>query len=291
MSPKFLHLLLRKTGFRRAQRLWRTAFNAIETQMVHGVAIRIPRIHGMRCAESEPWMTNVLEQLLPKCPGVFLDVGVNLGQTLVKLKAIEPGREVVGFEPNPVCVFYVQELVRLNAFCSCHLLPVGLHQRDSVLTLELYVEDPSDASASLVQGFRPDHEIHARVQVPVFRYDSLEGPWKERPVGIVKIDVEGAELDVMHSLAGMIRRDRPILLMEVLPVYSTDHRERKSRQDQLEHLLTDLHYSMLRIRKGPGDTLAGVDPIATIGIHSDLAACEYLMVPFDRLATVRSWFP
>ena len=54
--------------------------------------------------QDEPWMFPLLGALLRQFPGVFVDVGVNVGQTLTKVKAIEPGRSYVGFEPNPVCV-------------------------------------------------------------------------------------------------------------------------------------------------------------------------------------------
>ncbi len=39
---------------------------------------------------SEPWMTELLRRLVPLCDGGFIDVGVNIGQTLLKVRAGYP---------------------------------------------------------------------------------------------------------------------------------------------------------------------------------------------------------
>ena len=50
---------------------------------------------------SEPWMTEVLKNLRPFFKGHFIDVGVNLGQTLLKAHAVFGRHDYIGFEPNP----------------------------------------------------------------------------------------------------------------------------------------------------------------------------------------------
>lgn len=39
--------------------------------------------------KSEQWMKDLLSKILPKFKGCFVDVGVNIGQTLIKIKQIE----------------------------------------------------------------------------------------------------------------------------------------------------------------------------------------------------------
>ena len=41
----------------------------------------------------------------------FIDVGVNVGQTLLKLKSISSEINYLGFEPNPNCVNYLKNLI------------------------------------------------------------------------------------------------------------------------------------------------------------------------------------
>jgi hypothetical protein len=53
---------------------------------------------------SEPWMIDLLKIILPIEKERFIDVGVNIGQTLLKLRSISDNIDYIGFEPNPVCI-------------------------------------------------------------------------------------------------------------------------------------------------------------------------------------------
>ena len=59
--------------------------------------IYIPYINGIRCKITEPWMIELLAMLLKEKEGAFIDVGVNVGQTLIKLKSIDINRKYIGF--------------------------------------------------------------------------------------------------------------------------------------------------------------------------------------------------
>lgn len=255
-----------------------------EVNVFWGGGMRIPSIHGIKCDISEPWMTNLLVRALRKQSGVFMDVGVNLGQTLVKVKAIESGREYIGFEPNPLCVSYVQNIIKENRLQNTTLVPVGLFTKDCVLKLDLFSESGTDSAASLISDFRPGEKIHSSIFVPVFSFDSLAEFFDEKAVGIIKIDVEGAELEVIKSLLNVIRRDHPILLMEVLPVYSAENTFRRIRQDELESIFKGEGYRIFRIQKSKAGLFLAVEPVEEIGIHSDLGMSDYLIVPQDLAA-------
>src|SRR5687767_11314100 len=63
---------------------------------------------------SEEWMCDVIEKLLSVKTGGFIDIGVNVGQTLIKLKLVDANVSYIGFDPNPVCVFYTKTLIKKN---------------------------------------------------------------------------------------------------------------------------------------------------------------------------------
>src|SRR5690348_7536911 len=62
--------------------------------------------------DKEPWMTAILRALvdLTGGTGLFIDVGANIGQTLLKVKCLENDWEYMGFEPNPNCVQYLHAM-------------------------------------------------------------------------------------------------------------------------------------------------------------------------------------
>jgi FkbM family methyltransferase len=266
-------LLVRFTGPRRIR--------------MNGVTVVCPTIAGVTCEPSEPWMVDVLRIVLALKDGAFVDVGVNVGQTLVKLRALDPDRPYVGFEPNGFCVFYVRELIKRNHFRNCTLLPVGLFTEDGVRPMDVFYDYPADGTASLVAGFRGSQTVSSQMWVPTFRFESVADRLALDGVGIVKIDVEGGELEVLQGMSAMLAHDRPILLLEVLPVYSAENELRKSRQDELEGMLRTAGYSIFRVEKTSRDGYAGLARLEQIGIHSDLSRSDYVVAPdelADRLA-------
>lgn len=287
MSSKMLGGLARQIGFRKKASWCLRKINYTRKIRINDVGIRIPSIHGIACKESEPWMIDLLAAVLRQRSGAFLDVGVNVGQTLIKVKAIDSDREYIGLEPNPVCVFYTQHLIKANAFEKCILLPIGLFTHDDVLALDLFSDDATDSSATLISKFRQRKKVQSSVFVPVFHFNRLAKILGNKLVGIVKIDVEGAELEVVKSLLDLIKRDRPIILVEILPVYSEANTFRMDRQDELEQIFVDAGYTALRVEKTPAVAYAGLKPVEKIGIHSDLTLCDYVVLPREQLAELQ----
>ncbi|MCP4828081.1 MAG: hypothetical protein GY889_04320, partial [Proteobacteria bacterium] len=93
---------------------------------LNGRSFRIPMLGGLGGAmrrHHEPWMLQNLIQIESESEGCFVDVGVNLGQTLLAVKSIRADWDYIGFEPNPYCVFYTMNLVKLNALEGCTVFP------------------------------------------------------------------------------------------------------------------------------------------------------------------------
>jgi FkbM family methyltransferase len=232
----------------------------------------------MECIVTEPWMLDILDGLLKRTEGAFIDVGVNVGQTLVKMKSLSIDRQYIGFEPNPACLYYVGELIKQNKFTACTIMPVGLYNQDQVLCLNLYSDDSVDSSASMIKGFRSGNQIRNKIYVPAFRFESIAGLVDFDGIAIVKIDVEGAELEVIQSLLDLIRDCRPIVLIEILPVYTAENLSRLDRQQSIESIFHSLDYIFHRVEKNRG-ALSSLTKIDEIGIHSDLSQCDYLLAP------------
>jgi tRNA G46 methylase TrmB len=138
MLKRILGNLSRRTGIQWRVNWHLRRLNYSRKIHINGVEISIPSIRGIATDASEPWMVELLGKLLREQRGAFIDVGVNVGQTLVKVKALDQDREYIGFEPNPVCVFYVQELIKANKFKNCTLFPVGLFTEDRILSLDFF---------------------------------------------------------------------------------------------------------------------------------------------------------
>lgn len=239
--------------------------------------------------DQEPWMTPLLRSLLEHFPGTFVDVGVNVGQTLCKVLALDPQRAYVGFEPNPICANYARELVKSLGYADRVIIPAGLSDHDGIRTLRLHERRMDDTSATTVPDFRPGHHVHHRFTIPVVRFSTAARDLSIGQLGIVKIDVEGGEREVLLGAEERLRSDRPAVVLEILPV--GERMARLPRQQEVEALFARLGYSLHRIvDTGHGIRVQAMN--GPIGVVHDQELSNYLALPVERanevLATIGS---
>jgi len=255
--------------------------------------VAIPIINGLGFANMtiiELWMCSLLEKIIPLKKGSFVDIGVNIGQTLMKLRSVDSNIDYVGFEPNPLCVYYTGELIKANQFKNTRLVPVGIFNTDGVLQLNMYSEVDTDPAASMIENFRPGEKVFQKIYVPVSRFETANGFLHLNELSIVKIDVEGAELEVLESLEHVLNDLRPFIFIEILPCYTESNAARIRRQKSLESLLQRINYCIFRVLKQDQNTVTSLQPLAEIGIHGDLELCDYVMAPVELSGMLESLF-
>lgn len=225
----------------------------------------------------EPWMDDVIKVVTNFKDKKIVDVGANIGQTLLKIKGLAPNMEYIGFEPNPACVYYLDFLVKLNDLRNTSIIPVGISSEDSISKLTLYNDNPSDGAASIVQDFRPGNKMYGDRSVILLSAKTLSSKVNLDNISILKIDVEGAEYDVLKSFQNVIASFHPVILMEILPVYSPFFTKRLENQQLIERTMQDLNYSCVKVIKQK-EKLLGFKLIKEIGIHRDQDQCDYIFI-------------
>jgi FkbM family methyltransferase len=253
-------------------------FNLYPKLRLGGRTINLPIIGGVgydNLAGYEPWLDHVIKTLFDIREGSFVDVGVNLGQTLLKFVKYGDGRDYYGFEPNNLCFAYAEDLKNVNNLKNVNIFPVGLS--DSDMLAQLFLRSGYDSAASMISGFRPPEQYSASKHIAVFKGDEIFENLIKGPVCILKVDVEGAELEVFAGLRNTIGRFRPFIICEILPVYeeeSTIGKTRRDRTNRMLDLISVTSYKIFRLLHN-GKAVS----LDTIETHSDLELCEYLFVP------------
>lgn len=154
----------------------------------------------------EPFVTRALEKLL--MPGdTFVDVGANVGYfTLLAAKRVGLAGKVVALEPTPRALGLLEKSVAHNRAGQVRVVACAAGASEGTMRLA----QPDRANLGSVTQARAGEGF----EVAVRPLDAvLEGL---RPT-VIKIDVEGAEGLVLDGAEWVLRRDRPVLLVEYSP--------------------------------------------------------------------------
>lgn len=143
-------------------------------------------------------------------PGEFLfDVGANIG--VYSIVAARHGARVLAFEPSQPARSVLMTSARLNHVegrITC--LPYALSDRNATGRFTSGL----DVGNHLIQDANPT--AGASTEVEVRRLDDLLAGMPEAPVPrLVKVDVEGADLDVLRGAEQTLMQTRPFLIIEV----------------------------------------------------------------------------
>lgn len=230
------------------------------------------------------WKTEVIKRLCRTSGGSFIDVGANVGQTLIDHYLADTKTRYIGFEPNPACNYYLSELIKINSLSQYTLLPVGLASETKIVPLFTRKDTPDDDCATLISDLRPNLELASQF-VPCYKFDEVCQTLGLQNISLIKIDVEGSELEVIKGMRASIETFQPAILCEVLFAdLHADASANKSRNEELMRLLAEYDYRVLQLVKSPDDT--GVTEAKPVEAFENLTysaenknLCDYLFVP------------
>lgn len=156
-------------------------------------------------AESKPYELGMLEDMRARLePGdLVVDVGANVGNHTLYLAAVA-GCKVEAFEPNAELCRAVLDSVSLNGLegrVRVHAVGVGREPARARFGEAL----PDNLGAQRLAVGDGDVEIVA-----------LDGFTFDQPVRLIKIDVEGMEMDVLDGARALVERDRPMIYVECI---------------------------------------------------------------------------
>lgn len=142
---------------------------------------------------------------------MLVDVGANVGQFSLLVRATHPRARIYAFEPLPVAVEKFREVLPPSAQVTLFASAIGAHAGSS----EMHVARKHDSSsllpmtAQLVRIF-PGTKRIGSVTVPVNPLDALITAAELVEPALLKIDVQGGELEVLRGCESLLSRFRYI---------------------------------------------------------------------------------
>lgn len=216
-----------------------------------GLDVRVPLVYGLGADHlsrtGRPWTYRLFAGLVDSRPGSLVDIGANVGLYLIWLKSVDRDRQYIGFEPNPACYFYLQELIRCNRFSDASAFPLALSDTRALRTF--YARRLGDKMGSLLAHHRVEKDKPYSFNVITEPGDPVFEDLDLAAISAIKIDVEGFEVEVLRGLAKTLSRYRPVVICEVLSP-DRDHPEFDARMGRIGELLSvtrDLDYRVLSL--------------------------------------------
>ena len=250
----------------------------VTTRLGNGMTIRVPwNDDGGRAIYETGWYelptVRVAESILK--PGMILfDVGANIGQyTLLASKILGPTGSVHSFEPSPTTYAWLARNVNLNDAQNVHLNRLGLSDNDKTVTL--YLSTPENQGAT---SMRQQYNFSGRTAaVCCVIMDGYMAQHNIPRVDAMKVDVEGAELEVLRgaerALTGSHR------LSVILEFEEGCQKRFDSSCHTLAHFLTSRGYTLMTIRP------TGLEPYEDR--HAEAYTLNVLAIPQEGAMRTR----
>lgn len=192
------------------------------TLSIEGTSVKIRQEHigefdHIRAHHNESWLANELVSELG-CDDCFWDVGGNIG--IYTLIAAKQGSKVVAFEPWLENAATIEKNLQLNDV-SARIIPKALSAESGP---NEFILDKRQSPGS-GRGSLPDNWQDGETRIVECVRGDKEQQSNDLPTpSVIKIDVEGAELDVLRGLEEILDTVR-VIYCELHGIHDDEVRE------------------------------------------------------------------
>ncbi|KAF0219368.1 MAG: FkbM family [Geobacteraceae bacterium] len=180
--------------------------------------------------------------------GVVFDIGANQGFYTLKLKEICPQCRVIAIEPNPAEYAVLCENLERNRVGNVMCDNVAVAPHAGQLRMEVIPEIGAIGGQLVRIPERPwiKDEFVKMLEVPAVTLDSLFTKYEVTTVDLLKMDVEGLELEIFQSCTKLQQIKRIVTEYHSMAI-----------KDELIKLLTRNNFSLVYEDPSPSNSYSG----------------------------------
>lgn len=226
-AKKIVSLLPGRIRLRAAKSLYN-----YESPAIHGIDIVVPlQNEGLVCfintkdligwkifflGEYEAGTNKVLAKYIKKGDTV-IEAGANLGsETLLMSKLVGNGM-VYGFEPNPYTFERLSINVSINNLSNVKVFDVAMGESDGNISFNIY---PKDFCNPGMSSKYMETSITRKITVVQKTLDTFVKEQNIGKVDFLKMDIQGAEMDLLMGASQTISKHKPAIFLEALALYN-----------------------------------------------------------------------
>lgn len=159
----------------------------------------------------------ILQHFQPHRGDIVVDVGAHIGRyTLIAAKRVGLNGKVVAIEANPDNFEMLNSNVKLNQLTNVTNLNYAVYSQETKIKLYLAGEGSGQTMYNTIMTGRANEGKEKYVEIEANTLDYLLQSQRITEVNWIKIDVEGAELEVLKGASKIISHSNDIsLLIEI----------------------------------------------------------------------------
>ncbi len=158
---------------------------------------------------------HIIEHFTPKQGDVVVDIGAHMGRyTIIGAKRVGTKGKIVAIEANPSNFEMLNRNIKLNRLTNIISLNNAVYSKETKIKLYLPGEELGDTIYNTIVSDRAKNEDKfVEVSANTLDYLLQSKGIKQEQVNWIKIDVEGAEFEVLKGATNILSNSKDIALL------------------------------------------------------------------------------
>ena len=162
----------------------------------------------------EEFQAKVTKKLMEEAT-VFADVGSNMGFYALLCAIINNKSRIYAFEPNLKVSMLLGDNVSKNKLSNQITICQFALGDNSSKNRIMYIPKFTGTAGASLKNLHPEEGTSKKIKVQMETLDRYFMN-KSKSIDLIKIDVEGSEMNVLHGGTQLIKRDKPTVIIELL---------------------------------------------------------------------------
>ena len=185
---------------------------------------------------------DILEHFSPKEGDNVIDIGAHIGRyTIISSKMVGENGKVVAIEANPAVFEMLNKNIKLNQFTNILSLNYAVYSQETKIKLFLPNDEENMTIYNSIMTERANNkekfvEVNANTLDTIIQSTGI----KEDGINWIKIDVEGAEYEVLRGATSILSQSKDIALL--VEIHNLG--EGKNMYEPIVHFLNEYNFKI-----------------------------------------------
>ena len=146
---------------------------------------------------------------------IFIDVGAHCGSISIPTAIKNPLSIVLSIEPQDDLLERLKKNIKINKISNIKTYKTAISKKEMEINLKVPIRKDGTLISELAGNL--DKKSTLKYKSQKLKTNTLDNILvsENYPVSIIKIDVQGNELDVLKGSLNTIKKDRPALIIEI----------------------------------------------------------------------------